>query len=92
MATAAMINAEETTIRQWIDELDLPRGVRFKELREMTDSTGDPGWRITFSVSKKLALDKAFLKSLSEITDTLSKRIFALGSDHWPYVYFVEGR
>jgi hypothetical protein len=92
MASAPVQLDEESLIREQIAQIELPEGVRFKSLEPMTESTGEPAWRITFSASTKIPLTNERLAELGNVRVSLEDRIFSLHLSKWPFIRFVDGR
>lgn len=55
---------EEALVRDIVVQTELPKGVRFKAIQPITDSIGEPAWRITFSVTRSIPLTKRRLTEL----------------------------
>ena len=92
MATAAAQLDEETLIREKIAEVKLPAGVKFKRLLPIIDSTGDPAWRIYFSVSRRIPITPKYLKQISAMTSHLQDDIIKLGLGKFPYTKLEDAR
>jgi 16S rRNA U516 pseudouridylate synthase RsuA-like enzyme len=92
VATAPVQLDEAELIKEQIAQIELPEGLRSKAIKPMTESTGEPVWRLTFSASTKIPLTKDRLAELRQVRKALDKRIFALRLDRWVFTRFVEGR
>ena len=92
MATGAVQVDEESLIREQIAQVELPEGVRFTKLVPSSEWTGEPAWRIYFSVSLKKPLTKRRLNQLNEMQRVLKDRIFALRLDKWPFIEFTDAK
>ncbi len=91
MASLVSQLGEEQAIRNLIQEVELPLGVKLKEIRFGVDHTGDEAVWIVFSVAKRLELSQNFLRRLHEISGQVTDRIHGLQMAYLPYVRFVEG-
>ncbi len=92
MASAPVQLDEAALIREQIAQIELPEGVRLKDIKPMTESTGEPAWRVTFSASTKIPLTKKRLADLGKVRDALNERIFALRLSRWVFTGFTDGR
>jgi hypothetical protein len=88
MASAPVQLDEEGLIREQIAQIDLPEGVRLKSIEPASEWTGEPAWRLSFSLSRRIPLTDKRLSELSRMKDSLMDRIFALRLGKWPFVHF----
>lgn len=90
MATAAVQLDEEALIREFVAQMTLPVGVKFKRVDQVSDSSGDPALRIFFAVSMKYPLNKRRIDDLSDLKDALQDKVFQANIAKWPFVSFLE--
>ncbi len=83
---------EETVIRETVAQIELPEGVRLLRIESAEESDGDLAWRIVFSVSKKLPLNKRTMAQLQAVRKAVRDVIFPLNLDKWHFVRFIEGK
>ena len=91
MATTAVSNEVEQ-VRQIVEQVTLPSGVKLKSVGEGWDWEGDPVWRIIFTVSKRIPLTKPFVRSLTTLTHEVIRQVSSLGLGKFPMVDFTESR
>ncbi len=92
MATAPVQLDEAALTRERIAQIELPEGVRLKQIAPMTESKGEPAWRVTFSASPRILLTKERLAQLKHVCRALHERVFALRLERWVFTRFVDGR
>ena len=92
MAAATVQLDEESLIREQIARIELPDGVRFKQIEPRAEWTGEAAWQITFAVSEEVPLTKRRLGQLHRVRDAVQDAVLPLGMGKWPFVRFTEDR
>ncbi len=92
MATAPVQLDEESLIREFVAQMTLPVGVKFKRVDQTVDSSGEPALKIYFAVSMKLPLTKKRVDDLSNLKNALQDRVFQANITKWPFVSFLEAK
>jgi hypothetical protein len=92
MATAPVQLDEESLIRSFVDQIDLPPGVEFRGVDQATDLDGEPLLRIYFAVdvSREYPVTPKRIKALTSKRHKLQDRIFASQIEKWPLFSFLE--
>jgi hypothetical protein len=92
MASAAVQLDEESLIRSFVDQMQLPPGVEYRGVDQATDLDGEPLLHIYFAVdvSRKHPVTAKRVKALTEMRHKLQDRIFASQIEKWPFFSFLE--
>jgi hypothetical protein len=90
MASAAVQIDEESLIRGFVEQIDLPPGVKLSRVEQYVDWTGDEALRIFFTVSTRYPLTKKRVNALSDMKNTLQEKVFEAKVIKFPYVSFLE--
>ena len=75
-------------VREKVEQVPLPEGVRFKQMTLGSDWEGDPAWRIVLTVAKETAWDKPLSGKLIELSHEVANRVSDLHFDTFPFVHF----
>jgi hypothetical protein len=82
----------EMTIREIVNKVVPPKGVRLRRIYFDNDHSGDPSVYIVYGVSKKIPLTKSRVRSLSALSNAVADPIWDLPSGPIPYVRFEDVR
>jgi hypothetical protein len=92
MAALAQPDLLEASIREIVDSIVPPKGVRLRRIYFDNDHSGDPAVYIVFAVSKKVPLTKPRIRSLSALSNAVTDPIWNMPSAPIPYVRFEDVR
>ena len=91
MPVAEMLRQQES-VKSVVSALDVPRGVRLRNVEFRPDNSGDPAVYITFAVSKKITLTEARLEEIAKLRRAATNAVDALQTSLLPYVHFQDQR
>ena len=92
MAALAQVNPLETTAREVLTGLSLPKGVRLLRIFFDSDWSGDPATRVVYGVSKSLPLTKPRVRQLTELSVATESALAAIREGGSVYVSFEDVR
>jgi len=90
MATMPVQFDEEALMLEIIRGLKLPEGVKFKDLLPDNDWSGDPCWRVYFTVEKQSDFSTSYIRRVSAVRHALHEAMRPYSLDKWAYVSFNE--
>jgi hypothetical protein len=90
MAALAQVNPLETTAREVLAGLSLPKGVRLLRIVFDSDWSGDPATTVVYGVSKSLPLTKARVRQLTELTVATESALSSIREGGLAYVWFED--
>lgn len=92
MATLAHIDHDRQLVEKALSSIALPVGVGKPTIDFGPDHSGDASVRLTFPVSRKVALTKARVKQLTALSLSLQQFLYARDIERIPYIRFSETR
>jgi hypothetical protein len=92
MAALAQINPLETSAREVLTRLALPKGVKLLRIFFDSDWSGDPATTVVYGVSKSHPLTKARVRQLTELTVATESALASIREGGLVYVWFEDVR
>jgi len=92
MAALAQVNPLETTAREVLAGLILPKGVRLLRVFFDSDWSGDPATRVVYGVSKGVPLTKARVRQLTALSVATESALASIREGGSVYVSFEDVR
>jgi len=92
MAALAQVNPLETTAREVLTRLSLPKGVRLLRIFFDSDWSGDPATTVVYGVSKSLPLTKPRVRQLTELSIATESALSTIREGGLVYVLFEDVR
>ncbi len=83
---------EEALVRETIEQIALPKGVRLQRVEQSNAWTGEPALRIYFAVSKSIPLTTARVKALGRVREELVDKLLASGLEKWPFIRWLDAK
>jgi len=89
MAALAQPVPQEATIREVLNSIPLPEGIKLERLEFRDDSTGDPALFLIYSIDESLKSDEERVQDLSVLSKAVRSRLRDIDLALFPYLRFV---
>jgi hypothetical protein len=90
MATMPVQFDEEALMLEIINGLELPEGVKFKSLLLDNEWTGEPCWRVNFTVESRTIFSPSYIRRVGAVRHALHEAMRPYSLAKWAYVSFDE--
>ncbi len=90
MATTPLQVDETDLVRETIEQIAFPKGMRLKSIQESPDSTGQLAWHIYLAVSKRIPLTKRRIAEIRRASSAVQDALLDLPTSKWPFVHLLE--
>ncbi len=91
-ATLLASPAQEKRVREALETVRLPQGVRLLRFSLDTDHTGDPAVRVVYGVSRRFPLTAARGRELAALSRATADAVLNGGVDRFAYTTFEDVR
>jgi hypothetical protein len=90
MTASGVISQQEESVKQAIDGIALPPGVKFRGMDFGFDHSGDPALYLVYGVSKRLGFGAARMRLLHQFDREVTDASYQTGIERLVYVRFED--